>query len=206
MAFDNVITAVMIEIKQKLTDFCKSLDESSPLSPELSVSFSSGLKTSLAAGGVAGLRTFLEAFDNTADKLEIGDDTFYRKPPSSKNFLTPFGIMELSRNVFQTNRGGKTFIPLDRKWGMVNQFATTDVRDVILFGSSDLSPRVAGTFFKKASLFHPSHTAIENIINETGEFLHENGAEILEQVRNNEGLPEGTLGYRCHSNLFFYLQ
>ena len=87
MSFENVIVAVMTEIKQKLTDFCKSLNNRAPLSPELSVSFSSGLKDSLAAGGVAGLRTFLESFDINCDKLEIGGDPFYRKRQAPKVFL-----------------------------------------------------------------------------------------------------------------------
>ena len=122
-------------IKQKLTDFCKKLDGNSALSPEISFSITTGLKDSLATGGVAGLRAFLESYDLNDDKLELSGEIFYRKVPSSKNFLTVFGVMDLSRNVFQSNNAGKTFIPLDTNWVMVNEFATPDVRDVILFGS-----------------------------------------------------------------------
>ena len=75
---------------------------------------------------------------------------------------------------------------------MVEQFATSDVRDAILFGSSDLSARGAEAFFKRVSLFHPSHTAIENIINETGEFLQVNGNELMRQVRKDAALPDET--------------
>ena len=75
---------------------------------------------------------------------------------------------------------------------MVDQFATSDVRDALLFGASDLTPRTAEAFFKKACLFHPSHTAIENIINETGEFLLGNGAKIMDELRKDEDLPTGT--------------
>ena len=192
MSFKNVITAVMTEIKQKLTDFCKDQAESSVLTPELCLSMTTGLKESLAAGGIAGLRTFLESYDLIDDKLEVNGESFYRKVPSSKEFLTPFGLMDLSRNVFQSNKGGKTLIPLDRNWGMVDEFATADVRDAILFGSSDLSPCTAETFFKKSSLFHPSHTAIENIINETGELIDSYGASVLEQVRSEEEFPKET--------------
>ena len=192
MSFKNVITAVMTEIKQKLTNFCKDLDESAALTPELYLSISTGLKDSLAAGGIAGLRTFLECKDLRDDKLEINGVTFYHKTSSCKEFLSPFGVMVLSRNVFQSNKGGKCIIPLDRNWGMVDEFATPDVRDAILFGSSDLSPCTAEKFFKKASLFHPSHTAIENIINETGELLDSYGTSVLEQVRSEEELPKET--------------
>ena len=192
MSFKNVITAVLTEIKEKLTDFSKDLDENSVLSPELSLLITIGLKDSLAAGEVAGLRTFLESYDISDDKLEVNGETFFRKVPSPKNFLTPFGVIDLVCNLFQSNKGGKTFIPLDRNWGMVDEFATADVRDAILFGSSDLSPCMAEKFFKKASLFRPSHTAIENIINETGGLLESYGASVLEQVRGEEELPEET--------------
>ena len=121
MSFKNVITAVMTEIKQKLTNFCKDLDESAALTPELYLSISTGLKDSLAAGGIAGLRTFLECKDLRDDKLEINGVTFYHKTSSCKEFLSPFGVMVLSRNVFQSNKGGKCIIPLDRNWGMVDR-------------------------------------------------------------------------------------
>ena len=90
MSLKNVITAVMTEIKQKLTDFCKDVDEDATLTPELYLSISTGLKDSLAAGGIAGLRTFLESQDLRDDKLEVDGETFYRKRPSLKEFLTPF--------------------------------------------------------------------------------------------------------------------
>lgn len=192
MSLKNVISAVITEVKQKLTNFCKNVDENAALTPELYLSMSTGLKDSLAAGGIAGLRTFLESHDLRTDKLEINGETFYRKAPSSKEFLSPFGVMDLSRNVFQSNKGGKAFIPLDRNWGMVDEFATSDVRDAILFGSSDLSPCTAEKLFKKISLFHPSHTAIENIINEAGELINSYGASVLEEVRCEEELPKET--------------
>jgi hypothetical protein len=192
MPFETMIASVITEIKQKLMDFCNDLDESSPLTPELSLKICTGLKSSLAAGGIAGLKTFLEDYDIKYDKVVVNGQTLYCKQSSIKTYLTAFGNMELKRNVFQANKGGKAFIPIDAKWGMMNQFATSDVRDALLFGASDLSPRTAEIFFKKACLFHPSHTAIENIINETGEFLSVNETDIMTELRDNERLPVGT--------------
>ena len=172
--------------------FCKGIDENLPLSPENYLTISNGLKESLAADGIAGLRTFLESHDTNEDKALVNGQTLYRKPSSIKEYLSPFGVMDLERNVYQANTGGKAFIPVDVQWGMVDQFATSDVRDAILFGSSDLSPVAMEAFFKRASLFHPSHTAIENIINKTGEFLEENENEFMEQIRNTEELSGET--------------
>ncbi len=192
MILDNMISAVITETKQNLINFCKGIDENLPLSPENYMTISNGLKESLAAGGIAGLRTFLESHDTNEDKVLVKGQTLYRKPSSIKEYLSPFGVMDLERNVYQANTGGKAFIPIDVRWGMVDQFATSDVRDAILFGSSDLSPVGMEAFFKRASLFHPSHTAIENIINKTGEFLEENENELMEQVRNTEELSGET--------------
>ena len=192
MRLDNMISAIITETKQKLIIFCKGIDENSPLSPENYLTISNGLKESLAAGGIAGLRTFLKSHDSTEDKVLLNGQTLYRKPSSIKEYLSPFGIMNLERNVYQRNKGEKVFIPIDVQWGMVDQFATSDVRDAILFGSSDLSPVTAEAFFKRSSLFHPSHTAIENIINKAGDFLEENGNNLIEQVRTTEKLSEET--------------
>ena len=188
MILEEMITAVIGETKRKLEDFCRGIDETSPLSPESYVKISNALKESLAAGGIAGLCSFLKSHDTTEEKIEVNGQRLYRKPSSIKEYLSPFGVMDLERNVYQANTGGKVFIPIDVYWGMLDQFATSDVRDAILFGSSDLSPVTLEALLKRTSFFHPSHTAIENIINKTGEFLEGNEDELLEQVRNTEEL------------------
>ena len=56
------------------------------------------------------------------------------KETHEKNFLTPFGKMALPRRVYQADRGGKTYVPLDAAWGMENEFATIEgARSSIVF-------------------------------------------------------------------------
>ena len=46
--------------------------------------------------------------------------------------MTPFGKMKLSRNLFQADEGGSSYVPLDVMWGMVGEFATVEVRLLFL--------------------------------------------------------------------------
>jgi len=43
---------------------------------------------------------------------------------SDKEFLTPGGLMTVSRRVYQPDSGGNCHVPLDAAWGMQEQFAT----------------------------------------------------------------------------------
>jgi len=55
----SVIEVVVAAIKGNLNDFVEMFDDDAPLSALLAMDFSDGLRRALAAGGVAGYRTFL---------------------------------------------------------------------------------------------------------------------------------------------------
>ena len=79
---------------------------------------------------------------------------------SSKNYLTPFGVIDVERNVYQSHEGRESLIPLDEKWCMAGEFATCEVRESILWSVAHLTPGETASMLKKCALFHPSPTAI----------------------------------------------
>ena len=191
MSISVMIDVVISEVKQKLTEYCENLDDSE-LSPGLMLKLSDVLKKSLSAGGRAGYRSFLESYDEQKQSLYRNDETLFWKMKSSKNYLTPFGVIDVERNVYQGNEGGDCIIPLDEKWCMVGEFATCEVRETILWSMAHLTSRETAAMLKKCALFHPSSTAIQNIVNDSGDWLEENREEILAAVRVQDKIPETT--------------
>jgi len=191
MEIVTMIEAATQEFKQNLSHQCKDLDLER-LTPGLAEKISGGLKQALSAAGVAGFRTFLQGYEEEAPTVEIDGELYRWKMASSKRFVTPFGEMVLKRSLYQHDRGGATFVPLDRQWGMEGEFATVEVRDSVLFSCTLVTPDETVQLLEKSALFHPSATAIQHILEETGVWLEFEGEELNEAIRADDSIPAQT--------------
>jgi hypothetical protein len=196
MDIARVIEAATEEFKQKLSQPCKDLDLDR-LTPPLATQISRGLQQALSAAGVAGFRTFLEGYEEAALTVEWDGGLYRWKVASAKRFLTPFGPMVLDRNLYQSDYGGATLVPLDRPWGMEGEFATLDVRESVLFSCGLVTPDETVQLLKKSALFHPSATAIHHILEETGVWLDSEGEALNEAIRADESIPDETVAVVC---------
>ena len=191
MEIATVIEAATEEFKQKLSQQCQDLDLER-LTPALAHQMSQGLKQALSAAGVAGFRTFLQGYEEEAPRLEIDGGWYRWKMTSRKRFLTPFGPMVLERNLYQSDYGGRSYVPLDRQWGMEGEFATLAVRESVLFSCALVTPEETVQLLAKSALFQPSATAIQQILEETGVWLDSEGEDLNETLRADEVMPEET--------------
>ena len=191
MDISMVIEAATQEFKQNLSRQCKDWDLER-LTPALAEQLSQGLQQALSAAGVAGFRTFLQGYEETAPTLEIAGGLYRWKMASPKRFLTPFGPMVLARNLYQSDYGGASYAPLDRQWGMEGEFATVAVRESVLFSCALVTPDETVELLKKSALFHPSATAIQHILEETGVWLECEGEDLNATIRQEESIPDQT--------------
>ncbi len=189
MNLNKIIKSTVEVFKRKVKKHCKDLDTVT-LTPFLAEEFTSGLKESLCAAGLFALREFIEGYDTKNKKPIIMDETKYHwKMESKKKFLTPFGHMKINRNVFQASSEGKCHIPVDEKWGMVGEFATIEVREMILYTLAHLTPRETKEHLSKCAWFDTSETAIKNISKNMGYFIDFKKNEINQQIKTEEEIP-----------------
>ena len=146
----------------------------------------------MSAGWTAGLETWLSTAETDAETIEVDGITHRYKLESEKEFLTPGGMIKLTRRIYQPDAGGKCHIPLDAPWGMEDQFATVEVRDAALYAVALGTPQEAKALLAKCSLFQPSATAIKRMANQMGQWLEEHEDEVLTEIRAAEPLPEET--------------
>lgn len=191
MDLSDLIDAATHAFKQKILA-CGDKWDGEQLTPDLAEQMTQGLKEALAAAGVAALRTFLESYEGNAETLEVAGSLYRYKQPSRKLFLTPFGPMWLTRNLYQADRGGPSYVPLDHHWGMVGQFATVDVREAVLFAGAHITPEETVEVLDKTALFHPSPTAIKHIVKAMGVWMEEEAEPVDKAIRQQEELPDET--------------
>lgn len=190
MNVDHMIESICTEIKQILGGFCEG-EDLSELTPALSERMSKGLMRALSAGGVAGYQSFLLQYEHKSDTVERDGCLMRLKSTSPKRFLVPFGEMVLPRKLYQADRGGACFVPLDAAWGMEGKFASVEVQEATVYSCGLSTPVETEALLKKCALFHPSSTAIKHIVEKVGCFVEEHADTIRALVHEEERAPEG---------------
>ena len=68
----------------------------------------------LNEAGVLATQQALQRFDADGSPIQVGDTKLTTKGKLKKEYQTPYGVAPVERYVYQSNRGGKTYCPLDR--------------------------------------------------------------------------------------------
>lgn len=63
--------------------------------------------------GVVATKEKLERYDTDGSKIKMGSVSMTAKGKVEKVYETPFGSVKVERYVYQTNKGGETYCPLD---------------------------------------------------------------------------------------------
>jgi hypothetical protein len=191
MVVIEMIQEMTSTIKQEIELFGKNRDFSE-LTPELAEEVTQGIMQAIAQAGMAGYRAFLGSYEVHEPVIEADGEEFRKKGPVEKEYLTPFGPMVLSRNLYQNASDTKSRIPLEAAWGMNGEFMTVEVREAVLYSSAFMTPDEAQKQFQKWALFHPSATAMKHVIAAKGQIITEHKAELDTAIREEERAPEGT--------------
>jgi len=191
MLMEEMVEAMMAEIKQKVFDFSETRDLET-LTPELAEGMTQAVKEGLALGG-AGLRTFLLSFDTHQDLVRNDEGELFRfKATRGRAFMTPFGKMLLERRCYQNKSDTKGFAPLDASWGMEGHYMTPEVREAVLFSCAHVTPVETAQLLKKNALFNPDPTTIKREVEKTGALVCKHRDAIDEAVRSEEPVPDET--------------
>ena len=84
-----------------------------PYGPSM-LDFEQAIQDRLNQAGVVATQEALQQFDTDGSPITIGPVKFTSKGPLPKEYQTPYGVATVSRHVYQSPHGGKTYCPLDR--------------------------------------------------------------------------------------------
>ncbi len=76
--------------------------------------FEEAIQQGLNEAGALATTEALQRFDADGSPIQVGDTKLTSKGKLVKEYQTPYGIAPVSRHVYQSSRGGKTYCPLDR--------------------------------------------------------------------------------------------
>jgi hypothetical protein len=74
----------------------------------------------LNEGGILATKEIMELHDTDGSPITICGDKLTSKGKESKEFQTPYGSVEISRHVYQSSKGGETYVPLDTGCRIIN--------------------------------------------------------------------------------------
>ncbi len=190
MSVRQIVPDVVAQFRQELTTLVKTV-EGAELDPVAFIEFVDGLKTVLASVGREAFVRFVDHQDEAEDLFEHEGKQCRFKQVSTKEWLTPFGIVAVDRRYFQPDTGGDGVAPIDLRCGMVDRFMTPDVEEATAFASADLSPTATRTLFAKLLPHAPSAKAIRRTIAKLGTWADEAQDAIEDRIARESPLPEG---------------
>lgn len=162
MIIADVVKVAIAEFETKMHTFGQQLN-TQRLTAALAQQVSHALEEAFSAAGRVAFQRFLESYDLREAQLTNDGQVLRFKMCSPKTFLTRFGLVEITRALYQADRGGQAYAPLDHFWDMDGHFATVDVREAICLAMSHMTASESAQLFSKCSLFRPSATAIQHV-------------------------------------------
>jgi len=190
MSVRQIVPDVVAQFRQELTDLVKSA-EGGELDALGFRHFVDGLKGVLASAGRQAFARFVDLQDEPDDLFEHDGEGYRFKQVSTKEWLTPFGVVQVDRRYFQPDAGGDGVAPIDLRCGMSGRFMTPDVEEAVAFASANLSPGFTRTLFAKVLPHPPSEKAIRRTIAELGQWADDAQDQIEERIAREAPLPEG---------------
>jgi hypothetical protein len=193
---NTIVEAGTQAFRQRFMEICKKSDFSE-LNIETAEAMTTSMKQALSSAGATAFKTFVESFETNEETIMKSDGLYRFKLESSCKFLTAFGEVDISRRVYQKDRGGDSIVPLDLLWGMADEYATLDVRESVSYSVAHNTPEETEKLLQKCALFHPSATTIKRIANKTGSFFNVNDEEIRQRVMSSEVTPKESYAMVC---------
>lgn len=113
----------------------------------------------------------VEQADEEACEIVVNGDVFRHKQLSSKKWFTPWGKVEIRRSLYQPDRGGESYVPLDHRCGMAQRCMTPDIEEVCVLLGSRIVPEEVEEALSRVYPESPSRSAIRRVLSRAGAFL-----------------------------------
>ncbi len=107
------------------------------------------IQEAINEAGCAVTQHAIAGFDTDGSPIKTGDINWTRRCRSPKTYQSPYGEVSVERNVYQNNRGGKIYVPLERAARIINR----------------ATPRFAKVVSDKYARFHANEVCSDLLVN-----------------------------------------
>lgn len=189
MGIASIVKVATTEFETRMAELGKNLD-TRQLTADLAEQVSQALQKAISAAGRAGYKAFLESYDSQEPVIKVNGQPLRRKRVSPKSFLTPFGTIQVLRSLYQADRGGESYVPLDQLWEMDGHFATVEVRQAVCLALAHMTAEETEQLFDKCSLFRPSATALKHIIEKVSREIEPRREQLEAMIHGRIEFPQ----------------
>ena len=140
------------------------------------------MRKALNTAGRVGFQRLAQACEMSADTLLRGGTVYRFKQDAPKAWLTHWGTVRVPRRLFQPDRGGPSWIPLDEGCGMVDQFMMPELERVTSFLGARLVPAEVEESLTEVLPEGPSRTAIQHVLAKVGQCAEDHAAEVEQAI------------------------
>lgn len=186
------VSGVVAQFREELTELVQTA-LAEEMEPRVFRETIAGLKAILANVGRCALTEIVAVAEERGDVVEHDGKRQRFKQVSTKEWLTPFGVVEVERRYFQRDEGGPGHAPLDVRCGMSGHFMTPDVEEAVTLASADLSPAATRHLLAKVLVDAPSEKAIRKVIADVGGWAEDAWEEIEDRIADEVVVPDGNM-------------
>jgi len=191
MIVSEIIQVASQEFERKMSEVGQKWD-TDHLTAELANQVRIGLGEALSHASRQAYKYFLERYDVQDPQIEWQGQRLRFKAVSPKTFLTSFGAISIDRRLYQADAGGPSTVPLDHLWDMDGHFATEDVRQAVCFAMAHMTAQEVEQLLALCSLFRPSATAIQHIVEKVSEEIRPHQEVLDARVQASLEVPADT--------------
>jgi len=184
-----MVSDVVAQFREDLTDLVETY-VSDPMSPIRFPQMVEALKSTLASTGRSAFVKLVGSHEEHDVVVEHRGELHRFKQVSRKEWLTPFGLVEVGRRYFQPDAGGDGLVPIDVRCGMSGRYMTPDMEEATALASADLSPSATRYLLGRVLPQAPSDKAIRRVIKDVGRAADEMWDQVEERVADEAPLPE----------------
>jgi len=148
-----------------------------------------GLRGALQMLGRETVRALLLQAEESSDTLERDGTVWRCKGVSAKQWCTPWGTLTVPRRLYQADRGGPSYVPLDHRCGMVDRFMTPEVERLCCLLGAQLVPAAVEQAVAEALGTGPSRTAIQHLLHRVGQCAETHAGELEAAIQAQHPLP-----------------
>jgi len=175
------LDGALVKLRQEIDAMVDSLGEAGVTPPGFQA-FTTGLREASAAAALEAWVAVVEAADPVTPMIEHDGQELRFRGSATKQWLSPFGLAEVSRRYYAGEARRGCVVPLDTMLGMVGRYMTPEVEEMVAFASSAMTPCEVEQIMGKALPVAPSPTAIKRTIRDVGEFLERNKVSVEERI------------------------
>ena len=135
-------------------------------------------------------KTF-EKNDNFESSVEVEGEKYNKVAPSIGHAMTILGLVEFLRARYRpASRKGESFIPIEHQLGLTVGGLTPAAASLSMAFLSNLTARESADAWQRVAGEGPSDSTLVRLSAEAGRCLDECSTEVMDELRNQEELPE----------------